>query len=112
MRRRTKNIGKFLHSITFQDFTTTSDGAGGLSQTWVDTHTAYADIEPMRGREGLEAEQLQGKQMFRFTTRYSSEVASIDNETRIKFGSRYFNIHSTVILNEENEFIEITAWEV
>ncbi len=112
MRRRTKNIGKFLHKVTAQDFTTTSDGAGGLTQTWADTHTFYADIEPLRGNEGLEAEQLIGKKSFKFTTRYSSEVASIDNETRIKFGTRYFNIHSIINMNEENEFLEIMAWEV
>jgi len=111
LRRRTKNIGKFLNSVTVQDFTTVSDGAGGLTQTWADTHTFYADIEPMKGREAIEAEQLIGKQPYKFTTRYSSEVASIDNESRIEFGTRYFNIHSVVNLNEENEFLEVIAWE-
>jgi SPP1 family predicted phage head-tail adaptor len=112
LRRRTKNIGKFLHKVTFQDFTAASDGAGGLTQTWADTHIAYANIEPLRGNEGLEAEQLVGKKMFKFTTRYASEVASIDNQTRIKFGTRYFNVHTIINLNEENEFLEIMAWEV
>jgi len=111
LRRRTKNIGKFLHKVTAQDFTTTSDGAGGLTQTYSDTHTFYADIEPQTGREAIEAEQLIGKQPYKFTTRYSSEVASIDNESRIKFGTRYFNIHSVINLNEENEFLEVMAWE-
>jgi len=45
------------------------------------------------------------------TARYSSEVAGLTNETRIKFGDRYFNIHSIINLNEENEFLEIIAWE-
>lgn len=111
MRRRTKNIGKFLHKVTAQDFTTTSDGAGGLVQTWADTHTFYAEIEPQTGREALEAEQLIGKKPYKFTTRYSSEVASVGNESRLEFGTRYFNIHSVVNLNEENEFLQILAWE-
>lgn len=111
MRRRTKNIGKFLHKVTAQDFTTVSDGAGGLNQTYSDTHTFFADIEPQTGREAIEAEQLIGKQGYKFTTRYSSEVANIDNESRLKFGTRFFNIHSVVNLNEENEFLQIVAWE-
>lgn len=111
MKRLNKNIGKFLHKVTAQDFTTTSDGAGGLTQTWADTHTFYAEIEPLEGREALEAEQLIGKKPYKFTTRYSSEVASIGNESRLKFGTRYFNIHSVVNLDEENEFLQITAWE-
>jgi SPP1 family predicted phage head-tail adaptor len=111
LRRRTKNIGKFLHKVTAQDFTTTSDGAGGLIQTWADTHEFYAEIEPQTGREALEAEQLIGKKPYKFTTRYSSEVASVGNESRLEFGTRYFNIHSVVNLNEENEFLQILAWE-
>ena len=111
MRRRTKNIGKFLKKVTAQDFTTTSDGAGGLTQTWADTHTFFVDIEPQTGREALEAEQLIGKKPYKMTARYSSEVAGLTNETRIKFVDRYFNIHSIINLNEENEFLEIIAWE-
>jgi len=111
LRRRTKNIGKFLHKVTAQDFTTTGDGAGGLTQTYSDTHTFYAEIEPQTGREAIEAEQLLGKQSYKFTTRYVSELADLDNESRLKFGTRFFNIHSVVNLNEENEFLEIVAWE-
>lgn len=111
MKRLNKNIGKFLHKVTAQDFSTVSDGAGGLTQTYSDTHTFFAEIEPLEGREAIEAEQLIGKQGYKFTTRYSSEVANIDNESRLKFGTRFFNIHSVVNLDEQNEFLQIVAWE-
>lgn len=112
MRRRTKNIGKFLKKIAIEDFTTTGDGAGGLTQTWAVTHELWADIEPLAGRESIEAEALIGKRPYKFTFRYSSDVANINSESRIKYGTRYFNIHSAINLNEENEFMEVTAWEV
>ena len=111
MKRLNKNIGKFLHKVTAQDFTTTSDGAGGLTQTYSDTHTFFAEIEPLEGREAIEAEQLLGKQAFNFTTRYISELANLSNESRLKFGTRFFNIHSVVNLDEQNEFLQIVAWE-
>lgn len=111
MKRLNKNIGKFLHKVTAQDFTTVSDGAGGLTQTYSDTHTFFAEIEPLEGREAIEAEQLLGKQGFNFTTRYISELSNLSNESRLKFGTRFFNIHSVVNLDEQNEFLQIVAWE-
>lgn len=111
MRRRSKNIGKFLNKVTIQSESLTQDGAGGWDNTWTDVHSVWADIEPSTGSESLEAEQLLGKSPFKFTMRYSSEVAGIDNQHRIKWGDRYFNIHSVVNLNEEKEFLEVMGWE-
>lgn len=113
MKRLFKNIGKFKTKITLQYESLTSDGAGGWSNTWVDDLTVWAHIEPLAGREGLEAEQLTGNQQFVFTIRYTNDFnVTPDNNYRIKYGSKLFNIHSVKVLDFENEYFEIIGWEL
>lgn len=113
MRVRSKNIGRFKHKITLQYQSLASDGAGGWTNTWQDETAVWAQVEPLAGREGLEAEQLTGEQQFRFIIRWTNDFyASPDNHYRIKYGTRFFNIHSVKVLDFENQFFEIVGWEV
>lgn len=111
MKRINKVIGQFDKYITIQAQSRTSDGAGGWSNTYSDLHTLWADIIPATGTEALQQEQLLGKKPYTITARYSSELAGIDNQNRVKWGTRFFNIHSVINLNEEGEFVEMLAFE-
>ena len=113
MRTRSENIGKFKTKIVFQRQGLVADGAGGFTNTWVDDQTVWAKIEPLTGMESLTAEQLTGDSQFRFVIRYTNDfLYTFNSEYRIKYGSRFFNIHSVKVLDFENEFFEVIGWEV
>lgn len=113
MRTRSKNIGRFKHKIVLQYQSRVADGAGGWTNTWQDETAVWSQIEPLTGRESLEAEQLTGNQQFRFIVRYTDDFnATPDNDYRIKYGTRFFNIHSVQVIDFENQFFEIIGWEV
>lgn len=113
MRTRSKNIGKFRTKVTFQRQGLVADGAGGFTNTWVNDQTVWANVEPLTGKEAIQAEQLTGDQSYRFIIRWTNDfLYTLDSSYRIAYGSRYFNIHSVKVLDFEDQFIEIMGWEV
>jgi len=72
-------IGKLDQRITFQEETRVVDGGGGHSTVWADMAecaTVWAAVEPMTGREGMNAQQVEETVKYKITIRRRSDLAA------------------------------------
>lgn len=96
------------HRITLQTLTTQNDGYGGDAETWNDYKTVWASVEPLSGRELIQAQQTQTQYSHRIRTRFFSDFTE---EMRIQYKSRTFEIESIINVNERNRELEIMCTE-
>ena len=62
--------GNLRHEVTLQQVTYTQDSMGGIVETWADTATVRALIEPLRGREYYDAQQINAELNTKILIRY------------------------------------------
>lgn len=99
--------GKLRHRITIQTRTKTRTSGGGFTETWSDTASVWASIEPSGGTERQEYAQLQQDVTHKITIRSRTITA----QQRIKFGSRIFDIISFRDIDERDRRTEIMCNE-
>lgn len=85
--------GRLRYLVTVQQATHAQDAYGETTVTWSQFATAYASIEPLRGREYFDAATVQAEVDVRIVMRYR---AGIEPKMRITHGSRVFDIQSVV----------------
>lgn len=71
---------------------------------WVTYATAYAQIQPLLGREFLAAEQVQSKVDTKIRLRYMPGVTDgVSAAMRVVFGSTIYNIEAAINVDNRNE---------
>ena len=106
-------MGRTLRSqITFQSVTTSKDAYGGVTETWTDYATRYAEIRPMGGREYYQAQQVASDNKWGFKVRYDSLTKNITSKHRIVYGSKIMDIQGEPVnTDERNKEIVIIGLE-
>lgn len=94
--------GKLRHRITLQSPAVTRDEFGAEVQTWADERTVWAQVEPLSGREYLEARATTQEITHRIRTRYQPDKA-LHPTWRVKWGARVFLIESVQNRMERGE---------
>lgn len=94
------NIGKLRKRIEIQSNTATADAMGQLIPTWTTLDTRFASIEPLTGRELINAQQVNAEITHKVTLRYYAA----NSKMRVKYGTRLFEIMS--VINKEERNIE------
>jgi len=102
-------IGKLRHRITLQEIIKTDDGYGGIVETWKDIATVWAAIEPLKGTERYQAQQVQSELTHKVTIRYR---AGIKPQMRILYGNRVFDIEAVIDVDERHRWLELLCSEV
>ncbi|KKL69242.1 hypothetical protein LCGC14_2116930 [marine sediment metagenome] len=100
--------GKLRHKIDIQKFTTAKDSYGEDIKTWASYHKTYSKIEPLRGKEYFDTQQIVPEVDNKITIRYKSGIAPT---MRIVWGSRTYEIRSVTNLDERNIMLEFLAVE-
>ena len=100
--------GKLRHKITIQDYTESQNGYGAVTKTWSDYATLWASIEPIRGREFWESQQINAEVTAKITIRY---LADINPKMRVKYGNRIFEIISVINPEERNVELQLMVKE-
>lgn len=102
-------IGSLDQRITFERFSETPDGAGGVTRTWspiAPWPTVWAHVKPRLGRESMEQGRVADTQMATFTVRHRSDLSEID---RIVWRGEPWNIRRIMRTSQRQQFIEIDA---
>lgn len=102
-------IGRMRHFVTVKYATQEANSFGERAATWAERGTAWASIEPLRGREYLLAQQVQAEIDTRIIIRYMADVVPTD---RVYFGTRVFHIASVVNADERNITMELICKEL
>jgi|688.fasta_scaffold171439_2 SPP1 family predicted phage head-tail adaptor len=103
---RLPGLGKMRERVTLQQESNTADGYGGQVLAWSDVATVWAKVEPLSGREQIEADKLQGVVNTRITIRYCSDVVP---GMRLVWNSINFNIRAVICEEERDRFLQLTC---
>ena len=90
--------GRLRHQITIEKQSTTRDSYGEIGGAWTSGLNTWAEIEPLRGSEYFNAQQIQAgvTHEIRMRNQTLAGTTGISSKHRIKFGIRYFNITSVI----------------
>lgn len=100
--------GKLRHRVTIEQRTQTFDANGSPTDTWTAFATVWASVEPLSGRELLNAEQIQPVVSHRVRLRY---LSGVQPEMRVLHDSRALNIESVINKEERNIELELLCSE-
>ena len=100
--------GRLRHIVTIQEPVETQDSMGHPAVTWSDVATRRASIEPLSGREFFTAKEFHADVSTRIRLRY---LAGVTPKMRVKWGDRYFNIHSAISPDKKNRELVLMVSE-
>lgn len=84
--------------------------AGGYTEVWATFAKRWASINPLRGKEYLQADSINSNITHRIRIRFDHGL-SLTPRDRIKFGTRIFNFESVKNIQEGDIALEIMAVE-
>lgn len=102
--------GRLRKRITIESYTVAQGETGQETKTWSTYMSAWAAIEPMRGREFMEAKQLQADVDTRIRMRGQPDK-TVKPSMRVKFGTRTYLISSVINVNEIGEELQLICKE-
>lgn len=102
--------GRLRKRVIIQEADRTGRGSSGEATTsWSNGPTVWAAVEPLRGKEYLEGQQVQGEVTHKVTIRYRSGITPTD---RISYDGRTLQIVSLINVCEKNIALELMCREV
>lgn len=100
--------GKLRHRLALQTRTTTRGPQGQVIETWTTESTRWAAIEPLAGRELIQAQQTQARVTHKITLRYYDGLTT---EYRGLKGSKVYHFESVLPALGMEGKVEILATE-
>ncbi|MBN8531725.1 MAG: phage head closure protein [Alphaproteobacteria bacterium] len=100
--------GRLRERVTIQQPVETADTAGGVTVSWNDVATVWAEVTPLTGTESVVAAKLQSGVSHRVVVRYRSGVTA---RHRLSFGGRVFAVQAVFDVEERGEFLELLVRE-
>ena len=95
--------------VTIQEKRADRDPFGAERIIWVNVATVWAGVEPLRGREYLEAKQMQADVSTRIRMRYRSGVTP---EMRVLYDGRTYEIESVIDVLERGRELNLMCREI
>lgn len=86
--------GRLKHRIEIDEPVTTQTASGDEVVTWTAFGTVWGSIEPLKGRERLQAGEIIADMDTRINIRWSAHVDRIEAGWRLKHGGVIYNISS------------------
>lgn len=101
--------GRLRQRVRIQEPVDAQNGLGEMIRAWSTVATVWAAVEPLRGREFFDAEQVQAEISHRVRLRYRPGV---DATMRVLFGSRVFQIQSVIDVDERRRELQLMCREM
>ena len=89
--------GKLRHEVAIQELVETEPGDGTVDTTYLTVDTVWASVQPLRGKELMEAQQTTGRATHRVIMR---SYPALTIKHRLLFGTRIFGIESVQHVDE------------
>lgn len=101
--------GQLRHRIVIQQLAEGRDSAGGIAETWITFVTLPAAVEPLKGREYFQSDQLNAEVSHRIKVRYYPGILP---KMRVSWGTRIFRVEAVLNIDERNREIQLMCTEV
>jgi len=110
---KSNQTGQLKHRVTIQYKKKTKNSYGEETVSWIDDAVCWAAIWPVRGMEYFAAQQIHSAVSHKIRMRYRtlSNETSLNSNCRIKFGDRYFEIQSTIDVDEGHIWLDLMCVE-
>jgi SPP1 family predicted phage head-tail adaptor len=102
-------IGELRQRVILQKKEITEDELKQQYETWMDTATVWASVEPLSGREYFAAGQVNSEISVKVTIRYRKDVTP---DMRVVFGGKVYETLSVINLKERCETLVMMCREV
>jgi SPP1 family predicted phage head-tail adaptor len=103
-----RGLGQFRHQVQIQELDGSRTDHGGVDQTYTTIGTAYGYVEPLTGRELMQAQAKDARVSHRIILRYRDGITA---KHRLFARSRYFNILYIVNPSERDQELIVLAEE-
>jgi SPP1 family predicted phage head-tail adaptor len=106
-----ERIGPMRERVRIEREVRSADAGGGAIVTWTPLDhapTAWARIEPLSGRELVQAMRLQARLTHKVTMRWRGDVTAA---MRLVWGERVFNIRARLNPDERRRYLELLCEE-
>jgi SPP1 family predicted phage head-tail adaptor len=100
--------GKRRHYIAIEQISQARDARGELTETWSTFASAWAAIEPVRGREYFLAHAENGAADTRISLPY---VAGVTRSMRVNHDGRLYDIQHVLNIDERNRELNLMCLE-
>lgn len=80
---------RMRHRVLLQSPATVSDGQGGVTTTWQNIATVWAEVKEKTASEYSQANKLTGSVVYEITVRHRADILTA---TRIVYDSRNLNV--------------------
>ncbi|HVY13511.1 MAG TPA: phage head closure protein [Alphaproteobacteria bacterium] len=101
-------IGEFRERVSLQQEARTPDTGGGAALSWEEVAQVWAAVEPLSGREDVQAEGVSGRAVYRLRFRCGVEVTPA---MRVVWRGKILNIRSLRNVDARDRLMEVTAEE-
>ena len=101
--------GDLRHYVAFHDVTEAEDGAGGTTETWTESFSAWVAVWPLSVSEYTENLRVGADITHRVRMRYRSGVK---HKMKIVWGSRTLQIKSKINKDERNHTLDLICEEL
>lgn len=92
--------------IEIQQPSVVLDGWGGSINSWATFATVWARVQPIKGRELIASMAAQSEITTIFSTQY---IADVNQDMRIVYGGKYYNITAVIDVEEAHRELQIMA---
>lgn len=113
-----KHTGDFKQRVSFEYVTVTDDNMGGGTESWTELTKDWCNIIPLSASQRLQMGAQGVGTTHRVQVRYRDDLDTIgyakkkyDNELRMTYGDRVFNIQYVINEYEESYYFEMAAEE-
>lgn len=113
-----KHTGDFKQRVSFEYVDVTDDGMGGGTETWTELTKDWVNIIPVSANQRLQLGAQGVSTTHKVQVRYRDDLDTLgyakkeyNNELRIKYGGRVFNIQYVINEYEESYYFEMAAEE-
>lgn len=101
--------GKLRHRVKIQVPVTARNGLGEQITTWSTLATLWGSVEPLRGREFFDAEQVQSEISHRVRIRFYDGITA---QMRVLHEARILQIQSVIDVNERHKEMQLMCREM
>ena len=110
---KTRNVGHLRKEVVIQSKTETRDALGGITETWEDNTTVWAEVEPLSGSETLSAGQVKAHVTHRIRMRYDERLTTTRRILMAEGGStRTFHVIPPLNIEERGNRMTAMASEL
>ncbi len=101
-------VAKLNKRVTIQNVSRVADGQGGFEEAWSDSATVSASLDPIKSYERMQAMQSAVPVSHKIMMRYTPMISE---SSRLRYGTRVFDVKEVINQGEGNRFLEIKTIE-